>query len=118
MPCDGGRRGGWRTQTHRAPSWPSDVAPTWRFAPIVLFEAWRELGHLRAPDEVHVGPDTDRLLELGSAATASEHAQALDLLAQLRPAALALLDGADALVGPVVPFPEPERDPVLESPGR
>ncbi len=85
------------------------------FDPIILFEAWRELGPLAA-DPSWFGPDTDRLLRLGSTVTEADYRAALDRRNELLPAAEALLSGVDALFGPAVPFVAPDTTPVLDSP--
>ena len=84
------------------------------FEPILLFEAWRELGPLAA-DPDWFGPDTDRLLRLGSQLTAEDHADALGRRAELLAAADALLDGVDVLLGPAVAFTAPTTTPVVDS---
>ncbi len=96
-----------------------DLHPT--FEPIILFEAWRELGPVDAADPGHFGPDTDRLLRAGAAVDEASYRAAVEQLAALRPAAEAVLggsgpDGLDALVGPSVAFVAPEGTPVLDSP--
>jgi 2-dehydropantoate 2-reductase len=86
------------------------------FEPIVLHEAWEHLGPLAAGDPGYFGPDTDRLLRLGAEVDTSTYDAALARRAELLPAAHALLDGVDALIGPAVPFTAPVRTPVLDSP--
>jgi Asp-tRNA(Asn)/Glu-tRNA(Gln) amidotransferase A subunit family amidase len=85
------------------------------FEPILLFEAWRELGPLAA-DPDWFGPDTDRLLRLGRDVTEAAYAGALARRTELLPAAEALLDGVDVLLGPAVPFVAPATTPVIDSP--
>ncbi len=86
------------------------------FEPLVLFEAWRELGPLVQADPGHFGADTDRLLRAGEQVDPGAYADALALRDERLPAALALLDGVDVLLGPVVAFPAPVGTPVLDSP--
>ena len=96
-----------------------DVAPLralhLTFEPIILYEAWRELGPLAA-DPDWFGPDTDRLLRQGSRVGESTYRAVLTERERLLPAADALLDGVDALIGPAVPFVAPATTPVLDSP--
>jgi Asp-tRNA(Asn)/Glu-tRNA(Gln) amidotransferase A subunit family amidase len=87
------------------------------FGPIVLHEAWMALGPLRHSDPGHFGPDTDRLLLAGEQVSADDYDAALAMRDRLVPAAEALLEGLDALIGPVVAFTAPESTPVLDSPG-
>ncbi|HEY0238399.1 MAG TPA: amidase family protein [Friedmanniella sp.] len=85
------------------------------FEPVVLFEAWRELGPLAA-DPGWFGPDTDRLLRSGRDVTANAYTAALALREALLPAADALLHGVDVLLGPAVAFVAPVTTPVIDSP--
>ena len=95
-----------------------DVAPLRTlqavFDPLLLFEAWQELGPLAADPE-WFGPDTDRLLRLGSHVTQEDHDLALARRAELLPAADRMLDGVDVLLGPAVAFVAPETTPVIDS---
>lgn len=95
-----------------------DVAPLSAlhatFEPIILFEAWRELGTLAA-DPDWFGPDTDRLLRHAATISEATYRAALDRRAELTPAADALLDGVDLLFGPAAPFVAPSTTPVLDS---
>lgn len=84
------------------------------FEPIILFEAWQELGALAA-DPDWFGPDTDRLLRHASTISEATYRAALARRAELMPAADALLDGVDLLFGPAVPFVAPSTTPVLDS---
>ncbi len=86
------------------------------FEPIVLHEAWAQLGPLAEADPEHFGADTDRLLRAGQKVEDSAYQQALELRERLRPAADAVLDGLDVLLGPVVAFTAPTATPVLDSP--
>jgi len=85
------------------------------FEPVLLFEAWRELGPL-ADDPDWFGPDTDRLLRLGRDVTGAAYAEGLARRARLLPAADALLADVDVLLGPAVPFVAPATTPVIDSP--
>ena len=84
------------------------------FEPIILHEAWEHLGPLAEPG--WFGPDTDRLLRMGAEVDTAAYERALARRAELLPAAHALLDGVDVLIGPAVPFVAPESTPVLDSP--
>ncbi|MET0692567.1 MAG: amidase family protein, partial [Propionibacteriaceae bacterium] len=86
------------------------------FEPIILYEAWQELGPQAEADPTWFGPDTDRLLRLGAKVSEADYREALARREELRPAADALLSGLDALLGPVVPFVAPVDTPVLDSP--
>lgn len=85
------------------------------FEPIILYEAWEQLGPLAA-DPDWFGTDTDRLLRVASEVDEAAYRTALARRAELLPAADALLDGLDALLGPAVAFVAPESTPVLDSP--
>jgi Asp-tRNA(Asn)/Glu-tRNA(Gln) amidotransferase A subunit family amidase len=86
------------------------------FDPIVLHEAWQQLGPLAAADPGHFGADTDRLLRAGRAVDAAAYEAALALRLARLPAAEAVLDGVDVLLSPVLAFTAPHRTPVLDSP--
>jgi 2-dehydropantoate 2-reductase len=86
------------------------------FEPIILHEAWEHLGPLADSDPGYFGPDTDRLLRMGAGVDDAAYQRALARRAELLPAAHALLDGVDVLIGPAVPFVAPESTPVLDSP--
>lgn len=86
------------------------------FEPVILHEAWHELGPLLREDPGHFGADTERLLRAGEQVTDEQRAAALAERARLLPAADALLDGVDALLGPTVAFTAPTGTPVLDSP--
>ena len=85
------------------------------FEPVLLFEAWRELGSLTA-DPTWFGPDTARLLRLGAEVERSAYEAALAQRQALLPAADALLDEVDVLLGPAVAFVAPATTPVIDSP--
>lgn len=86
------------------------------FEPIILHEAWEHLGPLADSDPGYFGPDTDRLLRMGAQVDAAAYERALARRAELLPAAHAVLDEVDALLGPAVPYVAPESTPVLDSP--
>ncbi len=86
------------------------------FGPIVLFEAWQALGPLAQADPGHFGADTERLLRAAADVNAAAYERALARRAELMPAAEAVLDRVDVLLGPVVAFTAPVGTPVLDSP--
>lgn len=86
------------------------------FGPIILHEAWNELKPLLDNDPEHFSPDTERLLRAGEQVDDASYQAALAERARLMPAADALLDGVDVLLGPVVAFTSPVSTPVLDSP--
>lgn len=86
------------------------------FGPIILHEAWNELQPLLHKDPGHFSPDTERLLRAGEQVDDASYQSALAERARMMPAADALLDRADVLLGPVVAFTAPASTPVLDSP--
>ncbi len=86
------------------------------FEPIVLHEAWVELGPVDAADPGHFSPDTDRLLRAGEQVGEDAYQAALALLRRSMPEADAVMEGVDLLLGPVVAFTAPPGTPVLDSP--
>jgi 2-dehydropantoate 2-reductase len=97
-----------------------DGAPLGRlhdaFEPIVLHEAWEQLGSLMDEDPDHFGPDTARLLKAGRATDPAAYQRALTLRREHLGEAEAVVDGVDVLLGPVVAFTAPIGTPVLDSP--
>ncbi|WP_375425770.1 amidase family protein [uncultured Friedmanniella sp.] len=85
------------------------------FGAIILYEAWQVHGELASSDPTWFGPDTDRLLRLGSEVDEVAYRAALTQREALVAAADALMAGVDALLGPVVPFVAPVRTPVIDS---
>ncbi len=85
------------------------------FGPIVLYEAWQQLGPLAEADPGYFGPDTDRLLRAGAVVDSSAYERAIAWREARLPGADAVLDGVDVLLGPVVAFPAPAATPVLDS---
>jgi aspartyl-tRNA(Asn)/glutamyl-tRNA(Gln) amidotransferase subunit A len=64
----------------------------------------------------HFGATTLRLLQQGAQVPPERADAALARRAQLLPAATALLDGVDVLVGPAVAYPAPEQNPPVDTP--
>ena len=83
--------------------------------PVVLHEAWLEHRDRLAEDPGHYGPLTLRLLRQGAGVGESTYAHALSTRQALLPAAAALLEGLDALVGPCVPFVAPMTTPPFDT---
>lgn len=86
------------------------------FGPIILHEAWEQLGPLLRKDPGHFSPDTERLLRAGEQVDRASYDEAVSRRRLLMPAADAVLDGVDVLLGPVVAFTSPVDTPVLDSP--
>ncbi|MEU2348732.1 amidase [Modestobacter sp. NPDC049651] len=84
--------------------------------PVLLPEAWAVHGARVATEPGWYGPDTLRLFQAAGAADPADRAAALRRRDRLRPAAEALLDGVDVLLGPVAPFPAPELTPPIDTP--
>jgi aspartyl-tRNA(Asn)/glutamyl-tRNA(Gln) amidotransferase subunit A len=84
--------------------------------PILLPEAWAVHGERVAARPGWYGPDTLRLLQAAGEADPAECAEALRRRDQLLPAAEALLDDVDVLLGPVAPFAAPELTPPIDTP--
>jgi 2-dehydropantoate 2-reductase len=83
---------------------------------ILLVEAWQVHGERVQANPEHFGATTLRLLQEG-AETPPERADAARARrAELLPAATALLDGVDVLVGPAVAYPAPEQNPPVDTP--
>ena len=84
--------------------------------PIVMHEAWTTHAERFAQDPTRYGAPTRRLLETAAGVTDDDYAAALARRDALLPAAAALLDGLDALVGPTLPFVAPEQTPPFDLP--
>ncbi|MEN3270326.1 amidase family protein [Pseudonocardia sp.] len=85
------------------------------FGPIVLHEAWESHRDRFIGDPDHYGAATRRLLRSGSTVDSESYEAALRRREELIPAAAALLDGLDALLGPVVPYVAPELTPPMDT---
>jgi aspartyl-tRNA(Asn)/glutamyl-tRNA(Gln) amidotransferase subunit A len=84
--------------------------------PILLPEAWAVHGERVATDPGWYGPDTLRLFQAAGEADPADRDQALARRAELLPAAAALLDGLDVLLGPTAPYTAPELTPPIDTP--
>jgi 2-dehydropantoate 2-reductase len=85
------------------------------FETITLHEAWVSHRDRCLNDPDHYGPDTVRLLRSGSTVGPEAYQAALRRRAALLPAAAAVLDGLDALLGPVVAYVAPETTPPMDT---
>jgi 2-dehydropantoate 2-reductase len=83
---------------------------------ILMEEAWQVHGERVRTDPGHYGRATLRLLRSAADVTAQDSAAARARRAELLPAAAALLDGIDVLIGPAVPYPAPENTPPIDTP--
>jgi Asp-tRNA(Asn)/Glu-tRNA(Gln) amidotransferase A subunit family amidase len=83
---------------------------------IILFEAWQVHSDAMTRDPEHFGAPTRRLFEEASRVTEHEYRRALAERELLLPAAAALLDGCDVLLGPAGPFVSPEWTPPIDTP--
>ena len=79
--------------------------------PVVLHEAWLEHRDRLAANPGHYGPLTLGVLQQGAAVGERTYRRALARRQALLPAAAALLEGVDALVGPSVPYVAPATTP-------
>jgi Asp-tRNA(Asn)/Glu-tRNA(Gln) amidotransferase A subunit family amidase len=84
--------------------------------PILLPEAWAVHGERVASQPGWYGADTLRLFRSAGQASPAARQQALARRAVLLPAAEALLDDVDVLLGPTAPFAAPELTPPIDTP--
>jgi 2-dehydropantoate 2-reductase len=85
------------------------------FGPIVLHESWQVHGERCRADPGHYGATTLRLLREAAAVDEVAYRTALSRRDELLPAAAALLDGVDTLLGPVVAYVAPELTPPMDT---
>ncbi|MCW2882661.1 MAG: amiD [Sphaerisporangium sp.] len=85
------------------------------FGPIVLHESWQVHGERCLADPGHYGTATLRLLREAATMDDETYQDALRRREELIPAAAALLDGVDVLLGPVVAFVAPELTPPMDT---
>jgi aspartyl-tRNA(Asn)/glutamyl-tRNA(Gln) amidotransferase subunit A len=99
---------------------PRDPAPLAELGdllePILLVEAWEVHRDAMTTRPEHFGAPTRRLFEQAGRTDPGVRAPALARRAELEPAAAALCEGVDALVGPVVPYAAPELTPPIDTP--
>ena len=84
--------------------------------PILLPEAWLVHGERVASEPGWYGPETLRLFQAAGESDPAEREKALARRAELLPAAEALLDGVDVLLGPAAPYAAPEKTPPIDTP--
>jgi 2-dehydropantoate 2-reductase len=85
------------------------------FGPIVLHESWQVHGERCRADPGHYGATTLRLLREAANVDEVAYRTALSRRDELLPAAAALLDGVDTLLGPVVAYVAPELTPPMDT---
>lgn len=86
------------------------------FGDELLAQAWEVHGRRVLQDPDHYGTATLRLLRAAAEVTPEQRAQSQARMATLLPAAAALLDGVDVLIGPATPYPAPVDTPPLDTP--
>lgn len=84
--------------------------------PILLPEAWLVHGERVASEPGWYGPETLRLFHMAGESDPVERDKALARRAELLPAAEALLDDVDVLLGPAAPYAAPEKTPPIDTP--
>jgi len=84
--------------------------------PILLPEAWLVHGERVASEPGWYGPETLRLFQAAGESDPAEREKALARRAELLPAAEALLDDVDVLLGPAAPYVAPEKTPPIDTP--
>jgi 2-dehydropantoate 2-reductase len=83
---------------------------------ILLVEAWQVHGERVQAEPEHFGAATLRLLQEGAEVPPERADAARARRATVLPAATALLDGVDVLVGPAVAYPAPVENPPVDTP--
>lgn len=86
------------------------------FGDELLAEAWEVHGDRVRTDPDHYGSATLRLLRAAGQVSPERRNQSRDRRMELLPAAAALLDGVDILVGPAAPYAAPVNTPPLDTP--
>ncbi|WP_138732000.1 amidase [Modestobacter excelsi] len=84
--------------------------------PVLLPEAWAVHGERVSTEPDWYGPETLRLFEAARDADPAARDRALARRAELLPAAEALLDGVDVLLGPAAPYVAPATTPPIDTP--
>jgi 2-dehydropantoate 2-reductase len=84
--------------------------------PILLAEAWQVHGERMRSDPQYFGAPTRRLLEQAGRTSPGAADAALARRTALLPAARALLEGVDVLVGPATPYAAPRVTPPIDTP--
>jgi aspartyl-tRNA(Asn)/glutamyl-tRNA(Gln) amidotransferase subunit A len=83
---------------------------------IILYESWQVHGDMMRSRPEHYGAPTARLFASAEGVSREAYTEALRQRAELLPAAAALLDGIDVLVGPAAPYVAPEISPPIDTP--
>ena len=86
------------------------------FGDELLAEAWEVHGERVRAEPDHYGRATLRLLRAAAEVTPERRARSRDQRVALLPAAAALMDGVDVLVGPAAPYAAPVDTPPLDTP--
>lgn len=82
----------------------------------LLAEAWEVHGDRVRTDPAHYGSATLRVLRAAAQVSSEERSRSQARRKTLLPAAAALLDGVDVLVGPAAPYAAPVDTPPLDTP--
>jgi len=83
---------------------------------IILYEAWQVHREVMTEQPGHFGAPTARLLAAAERVTRADYERALAERSALIPAALAVLDGVDVIIGPAGPYVAPEVSPPIDTP--
>jgi Asp-tRNA(Asn)/Glu-tRNA(Gln) amidotransferase A subunit family amidase len=83
---------------------------------IVHYEAWQVHGAAMTARPEHFGAPTERLFRAAAGISEATYREALSVRAELLPAALAVLDGVDLVLGPAAPYVAPEVSPPMDTP--
>jgi aspartyl-tRNA(Asn)/glutamyl-tRNA(Gln) amidotransferase subunit A len=83
---------------------------------IVHFEAWQVHGEVMTARPEHFGAPTARLFAAAAHISEGQYQSALAARDEHMPAALAVLDGVDLLLGPAAPYVAPEVSPPGDTP--
>ena len=83
---------------------------------IILYEAWQVHGELMTDRPGHFGAPTARLLASAQRVPLADYERACAEREALIPAALAVLDGVDVVIGPAGPYVAPEISPPIDTP--
>ncbi|MCU1402811.1 MAG: hypothetical protein JWM70_1135 [Microbacteriaceae bacterium] len=92
-----------------------DAVNAW-MGDIISYEAWQIHGAAMTDRPDHFGAPTSRRFRSAGTITGTEYEAALSARGSLLPAALALLDGVDVLVGPAGPYVAPAVSPPGDTP--
>jgi aspartyl-tRNA(Asn)/glutamyl-tRNA(Gln) amidotransferase subunit A len=87
-----------------------------RMGDIIHYEAWQVHGAAMTERPEHFGAPTARLFAAAAHVSEGQYLSALAERDELVPAALAVLDGVDLLLGPAAPYVAPEVSPPGDTP--